>query len=1064
MPMIFWRRSYGFAHKVAAAIVLVGVFPLAMLLALIYVEETQQLQAIAGASFEAAAVESARRISLEIHRSIDEAEELASLPLLRLAVTESNRRYGREAAPGLQGPTKDFLERVSPRGTRSTGPRSSAPDLVTGFLARWNQIRDSDYAEILVVDQRDALVASSFPNVKDVSTLPPAWRVIMKAGGATGYLSEPTFDHDLGVEVIVVAVPILDDAQAPKAVLGAVIILMRRDVISRAIAGVLVGKTGHAMLFSSGGVPVACPVMAPGEHTVSPDVVSAFGGLQPGWSVVADDSHGSANTLIGFAPVQSPSNLAPESLGGKHWMTLVRQDRQETYAPLAHLVVKWERYGLVVLALLCGVGIAVARLLAKPIQVLSAKVRNATIVGSPLLPTVRTGDEIYDLAESFNEMAANLEHSFRQIKQQNSDVRQLKMQYRDLVDNAPEMIYHINRKGDFVHVNKAGLEKLNYTLEEMLAMKLSDLLPRAQYAAFSYIDQFVTESQREIKTVFLTKEGRALDAEIQTKSVLNEHGDELIHARAVLHDATERYLLEQQLKENTINLEATVAERTRQLVTSQGRYKGLFDLVADSVFMVNPAGTITAVNKREEETLGYTEGAVIGRSLFDIVEASYHAGLRRGFIDLAGSQRKLPTQEMRVRHANGLEIPVDVDLIRIDAGEQGLTMVQVRDITDRKKLERHLQTYREQLEQAVQARTAEIAATKEYLENLLENANDVIYTLDSEGRFTYVSRKIEAWGYQKEDLLGRPYSTLQASGGGPEYGGKSTGGIQTKQVYEIEVVTRTGERRAVVVSLSPLYGAGGETLGVLGIARDMTETRKLEQQIRSSEKLVSVGRLAAGVAHEMNNPLGGILNCLYNLRKGTVSASRQKEYQISMENGVERVQKIVRQLLHFSQQHEPAFVLTDINALLDQVLALTTHLFAPNQIVVERVRGQGLPPAMVDGSMIAQVLMNLVLNAVHAMKHGGTLTIQTVVAEGVYRVEIRDTGSGISPEVLPRIFDPFFTTKREGEGTGLGLSVSLGIAERHGGGITVKSAVGTGTTFSLYLPIEREGSLLKGVS
>ncbi|GDX89360.1 hypothetical protein LBMAG45_12160 [Nitrospirota bacterium] len=1043
---------------------LVGLLPLAILLALIYVEVTHQLQAIAGASFKAAAVESARRIAEQVDRSMDEAEELVSLPLLRLAVTESNRRYGREAARGLQGPTKDLLERLPPQGTRSTGLRLSAPDLVTGFLARWCQIRDSDYAGILVVDQRGALVVSSFPYVKDVFGLPPAWRVIMKAGGPTGYLSEPTFDQDLGVEVVVVAVPILDDAQAPRAVLGAVIILMRRDVLVRATAGATVGETGHAMLFSSGGVPVTCPVMAPGEHTVSPDVVSAFGGLQPGWSLVADDSHGSANALIGFAPVQFLNSVAPESLGGKHWMTVVRQDQQETYAPLAHLVVKWERYGLVVLALMCGVGIVLARLVSRPIQMLSDKVRKLGIVGLDGPLALRTGDEIHDLAESFNVLTSNLQQSVEQIERLGSDVRQQEMQYRDLVDNAPEMIYHINRKGDFVHVNKAGLEKLNYTMEEMLAMKLADLLPRAQHATFSFIDQLVDEKQRRITTVFLTKDGRPLDAEIQTKSVLNEDGEELIHARAVLHDATERYRLEQQLKANTINLEAAVAERTRQLVMSQGRYKGLFDLVADSVFMVNPAGTITAVNKREEETLGHTEEAVIGRSLFDIVEASYHAGLRRGFIDLAGSQRKLPTQEMRVRHANGLEIPVDVDLIRIDAGEQVLTMVQVRDITDRKKLERDLQTYREQLEQAVQARTAEIAATKEYLENLLENANDVIYTLDSEGRFTYVSRKIEAWGYQKEDLLGRPYSTLLASGGGAEYGGKSTGGIQTKQVYEIEVVTRTGERRAVVVSLSPLYGAGGETLGVLGIARDMTETRKLEQQIWSSEKLVSIGRLAAGVAHEMNNPLGGILNCLYNLRKGTVSASRQEEYQTSMENGVERVQKIVRQLLHFSQQHEPAFVLTDINALLDQVLALTTHLFAPNQIVLERVRGQGLPSAMVDGSMIEQVLMNLVLNAVHAMKNGGTLTVQTVVAEGVYRVEIRDTGLGISPEVLPRIFDPFFTTKHEGEGTGLGLSVSLGIAERHGGRITVKSAVGTGTTFSLYLPIEREGSLLKGVS
>jgi signal transduction histidine kinase len=242
----------------------------------------------------------------------------------------------------------------------------------------------------------------------------------------------------------------------------------------------------------------------------------------------------------------------------------------------------------------------------------------------------------------------------------------------------------------------------------------------------------------------------------------------------------------------------------------------------------------------------------------------------------------------------------------------------------------------------------------------------------------------------------------------------------------------------------------------------MTETKKLEQRIRNSEKLASVGRLAAGVAHEINNPLGGILNCLYNLRKGTLSPSRQEEYRVSMEDGVRRVQKIVRQLLDFSQQHEPEFALTDINHVVDRVLVLTTHLFAPNRIRLERIR-PGLPHGH-DRHMIEQVLMNLVLNAVQAMKDGGVLTIRTSVVEGVCLIEVRDTGSGIPPAVLPRIFDPFFTTKSEGEGTGLGLSVSLGIVERHGGKILVDSEVGKGTTFTLCLPVSRERSLMERVS
>jgi signal transduction histidine kinase len=122
---------------------------------------------------------------------------------------------------------------------------------------------------------------------------------------------------------------------------------------------------------------------------------------------------------------------------------------------------------------------------------------------------------------------------------------------------------------------------------------------------------------------------------------------------------------------------------------------------------------------------------------------------------------------------------------------------------------------------------------------------------------------------------------------------------------------------------------------------------------------------------------------------------------------------------------------------------------------LETFPGNGLPNVMVDRHMIEQVLMNLILNAVQAMKNGGVLTIRTSVAEGICRLEVKDTGSGIPASVLPRVFDPFFTTKGEGEGTGLGLSVNLGIMERHGGNILVESEVGKGTTFTLCLPVSR---------
>lgn len=1059
--MTLWSRSHSLQHKIITAIVMVGLLPLTLLLALTYIEERRALREMTGANFKEVAVEAARRIEMQVSRGMNEAQQLAATPFLRTAVTEANRTYEGKDAHSIQGMIKDWQQRWRQRDKRSEFPLF-INRIVTNYLIRWHDIRKTDYVGILVTDQQGALVVSSIPQVEYFYGKTPWWQAVMKSPGPSGYVGEIAFDPSFGTHVVVVAVPILDDTKG--AVLGTVTILLRRDTIFRAIAEVTIGMTGHAMLFSSDGIPLICPVLAPEEHSMKPEFIGALRGLKAGWSLVADDSHGSRDALIGFAPVRFGESLVSGSLGGKQWITVVRQDPQETYAPLAELVAKVLLYGLLVLAVLWGTGVVVARRIARPIQLLHDGVRE---IGSGRLDRrleLKTGDEIEGLADAFNQMATNLQRSFAQIEQRVVDVHRLEEKYRDLIEHSPEMIYQLNRSGRFVHVNKTGLEKLKYTLEEMLSMKLWELVPRGQEPlVLQYLERLVAQGRSSIETVFVAKDGHPIDVEIHATALIDQERGGLVHSRAFVRDVTERRRLEQQLQEYTTKLETAVSERTQQLVASQARYKALFDLVADSVFMVDPSGTIVAVNKREEQALGYAEANVVGRSLLEVVLSGYHDSLRGWLNDIITGERKVPTQEIMVRHADGLETPAEMDLIRVGVADKLLVMVQLRDITDRKALERQLATYREELEDKVRERTREIEETKQYLENLLENANDVIYTLDAEQRFTYVNSKIEAWGYRKDDLLGRPYLALLSK----RHRGKrlkSTLDIGAKQVYEVEVVTRTGEPRAVMVSVSPLHDVEGAILGVLGIARDMTETKKLEQQIRNSEKLASVGRLAAGVAHEINNPLGGILNCLYNLRKGTLSPGRQEEYRVSMEDGVRRVQKIVRQLLDFSQQHEPEFALTDINHVVDRVLVLTTHLFAPNRIRLDTVLGQGLPNVMIDQHMIEQVLMNLVLNAVHAMKDGGALTIRTSVAEGVCLVEVCDTGSGIPPAVLPRIFDPFFTTKSEGEGTGLGLSVSLGIVERHGGKIVVDSEVGKGTTFTLYLPVSRERSLLERVS
>jgi PAS domain S-box-containing protein len=1056
--MTLWSRFHSLQHKIIAAIVMVGLLPLTILLVLLYVEGRRSLRETTGTTFKELAVEAARRVEMHVTRGMNEAQQLATTPFLRTAVSEANRTYEGKDAQSILEIIKDWQQRWGERDKRSEFPLF-VNRIVTNFLIRWHEIRKSDYLGILVTDAQGALVVSSIPQVEYSYAKTAWWQAVVKEGSPYPYVSDIAFDPAFGTHMVIVAAPIMDDHN--QAVIGAVTILLRRDTLFHSIAEVSLGSTGHAMLFSSDGTLVICPVLAPEAHTIDSELIGMLGGLKSGWALAADDSHGSKDTLIGFAPVRFTDRLAPGSIGGKHWVTVVRQDPRETFSPLGEFVAKVLFFGMTILAVLWGTGMIVARRIARPIQLLQEGVQE---IGSGRLERrleLKTGDEIERLAQAFNEMACNLQRSFGQLEQRMVEVRQLEEKYRDLIEHAPEMIYQLDRSGRFVHVNKTGLDKLGYSLDEMLALRLWNVVPSGQaLQVLHFLERLASKGQSSMETVLLAKDGRQIDVEIHATALFDEVRGGLVHSRSFVRDVTERRRLEQELQRYASGLEQAVSERTQQLVASQAQYKALFDLVADSVFMVDEAGSIMAVNKREEQTLGHEEASVLGRSMLDIVSADHHQVFLEGLRDVSTSQRQVPTREIAVRDVAGQETPVEMDLIRVGGADRPLVMVQLRDIAERKKLERQLQSYREELELKVRERTREIEETKQYLENLLENANDVIYTLDTDQRFTYVNSKVSVWGYRKEDLIGRPYlSLLSRRHRGRRL--KNTLDIGAKQVYEVEVVTRLGEPRAAMISVSPLQGAEGEILGVLGIARDMTETKKLEQQIRNSEKLASVGKLAAGVAHEINNPLGGILNCLYNLRKGTLSPMRQEEYWASMEHGVRRVQKIVRQLLDFSQQHEPEFSPADINRIVDQVLVLTTHLFAPNRIRLETELGRDLPSIMVDRHMIEQVLMNLILNAVQAMKNGGVLTIRTSVAEGVCHVEVRDTGSGIPPAVLPRVFDPFFTTKGEGEGTGLGLSVNLGIVERHGGKILVESEVGKGTTFTLCLPVSREHSLVE---
>jgi signal transduction histidine kinase len=233
-----------------------------------------------------------------------------------------------------------------------------------------------------------------------------------------------------------------------------------------------------------------------------------------------------------------------------------------------------------------------------------------------------------------------------------------------------------------------------------------------------------------------------------------------------------------------------------------------------------------------------------------------------------------------------------------------------------------------------------------------------------------------------------------------------------------------------------------------------------QEQLIQTEKLTSLGQLAASIAHEINNPLSGVLTYTQLLTKKINSDKFSKEtaldYLSKMESELTRSTGLVRNLLDFARQSAPTLMETDLNDVINRALELAAHSAKLSKIEVLKELDPSLPKLTADANQLQQVCTNLILNAIQAMPEGGKLFLRTSISNGQLKMEVQDTGYGISPENMRKLFTPFFTTKREVKGVGLGLAVSYGIIQRHRGRIEVQSEEGKGSTFAVYLPVHQE--------
>ena len=353
---------------------------------------------------------------------------------------------------------------------------------------------------------------------------------------------------------------------------------------------------------------------------------------------------------------------------------------------------------------------------------------------------------------------------------------------------------------------------------------------------------------------------------------------------------------------------------------------------------------------------------------------------------------------------------------------------------------------------------------RSFYEDLLGSLQDGVIVLDREGRVLSINQAAEELcGRSLSAARGRKFQELFPSDLPLQVLVEKT--VETGRShadYDTLLKRPDGGKLHVSAVASVLSDPKGEIRGAILVIRDLSRVRELEERLRLSDRLAALGTLAAGVAHEVRNPLAGIRGAAQLLEKEPTFPSHLKEYTSAIVKEVDRLNDLVQNLLAFAGPRRPRSIPCNIHQLLDELLALEEASLRGRGITLIKLYDPQLPPVLVDPPLIRQVFLNLLRNGAEAMPKGGELSVRTRYERFSPRagglpaaaVEVADQGEGIDLKAKEHLFNPFFTTK-EG-GTGLGLAVSLRIVEDHGGAIEVLSEEGKGTTLTVLLPLAKE--------
>ncbi len=610
--------------------------------------------------------------------------------------------------------------------------------------------------------------------------------------------------------------------------------------------------------------------------------------------------------------------------------------------------------------------------------------------------------------------------------------------FKNLTEITTDWIWEVDKNGIYTYVSPKVKELLGYEVSEILGKTPFDLMPEEEAERVSRIFREKVIYKRPfygLENINYHKDGHLIILETSGIPIFDEKG-QLKGYRGIDRDITERKRAEDKLKQ----------------------YQFMVEFAHDAIFFKDLKSRYIIANNKTLEAFGLPREKVIGKNDYEIMPDKKEARMNVEDDQIVFKTGKPKEIVKHITGADGNEYWFQaIKTPQFDDKGKGNVVGLVgvaRDVTELKRAQ------------------DEVVAARDYTDNIIKSMIDTLIVADSKGKIKTINpATVNLLGYKEEELIDKPVATVFEKGKEvtPFKGTRMKKLIEEGSIrdYDMTYKTKSGEKIPVSFSGSVMRDKEENLIGIIGVARDMRETRKLisnlenviqeleqtQNQLIQKEKMASIGQLAAGVAHELNNPLTIILGHLELLLKEAKDQKIKNDLKIVYPE-TKRCAEIVESLLEFSRKSEFKLEPVSINRILTSTLRLIEYQLTLKNIKVIKYK-HSLPKISGDANRLRQVFNNLIWNASASMPKGGEIRISTFPDDEKKNVKIvfSDTGRGIPEEKQKRIFDPFFTTAEPGKGIGLGLYASYTIIDAHGGKIEVESQLNKGSTFTVTLPL-----------